>query len=126
MLLLLAYFSGILTVLAPCVLPLLPIILGTSLQGKQKLMIPFIVIASLSISVFVFSILLKTTTLFLDVPSNFWKYLSGGILVFLGIVTLFPYLWKSLTTKNGFSQKSSEIFAEHSQKSESIMKYIFL
>lgn len=126
MLLLLAYFSGILTVLAPCVLPLLPIILGTSLQGKQKLMIPFVVIASLSLSVFVFSIALKTTTLFIDVPSSFWKYLSGWILVFLGVVTLFPYLWKSLTTKIGFSQKSSELFAENSQKSESVTKYIFL
>jgi cytochrome c biogenesis protein CcdA/thiol-disulfide isomerase/thioredoxin len=126
LLLLLAYFSGILTVLAPCVLPLLPIILGSSLQGKQKLLIPFIVIGSLSLSVFIFSILLKTTTLFLDVPSNFWKYLSGWILVFLGIITLFPYLWKFLTTKIGFSQKSSDIFTQNSQKSESVTKYIFL
>lgn len=122
-LLLLAFFAGILTVLAPCVLPLLPIILGSSLQ-RQKYA-SAIVILSLWVSIFVFSLLLKTTTLFIEVPASFWKSLSGGILVVLGIITLFPEIWKKCSTYLRLSDKSNMLLSQGSQKT-GIWKYIFM
>jgi cytochrome c-type biogenesis protein len=124
LLLVLAFFSGILTVLAPCVLPLLPIILWVSAEQSKKYQ-ALILIVSLGVSIFAFSILLKTTTLLIDVPASFWKLVSGGIILVLWVVTLFPALWKTLATKLGFSDKSNSLLAKGSQK-QGNTKYILM
>ncbi len=85
--------------LAPCILPLLPVIVGGSLSNgggeglnKKKALT---VIISLGISVIAFTLLLKASTLFINIPEYIWKWISGGIVIFLGLVTLFPSLWES-------------------------------
>ncbi len=84
--------SGMLTVLAPCILPILPVVLGTTLAGRSRLT-PYIVIGSLSISIILFTFLLKASTAFIDVPLSFWSMLSGVILVLFGVTLVFPALW---------------------------------
>jgi cytochrome c biogenesis protein CcdA/thiol-disulfide isomerase/thioredoxin len=98
-LLLISFIAGVLTVLAPCILPLLPVIVGGTLsnQGtgtfnKKKALT---IILSLGISVVIFTLLLKASTLFIDIPEYVWKWISGGIVIFIGLVTLFPSLWES-------------------------------
>jgi len=54
-----------LTILAPCVLPLLPVILGASVEDSKDKWRPYIIIAALSVSIIIFSLLLKATTLFI-------------------------------------------------------------
>lgn len=90
-----SFFAGILTVLAPCVLPLLPVIIGSSLSGRGRLT-PYVVVGSLSASIILFTYLLKASTAFISVPQEFWTYLSGGILFFFGLTLLFPALWEHL------------------------------
>ncbi len=92
-LLLISFIAGVLTVLSPCVLPLLPVVVGGSLSGERSLRRAITVTASLGVSVFAFTFLLKVSTAFIDVPPAFWNYLSGGILVLVGLVFLFPKLW---------------------------------
>ena len=77
-LLVIAFLSGVLTVLAPCVLPLLPIILGASAEDGNNKKIPLVIIGSLSVSILIFSILLKASTVLIGVPPSFWKAFSGG------------------------------------------------
>jgi len=74
-LLLVSFLAGILTVLAPCVLPVLPVILAGSLSEKQK-WYPYLVTFSLALSVVLFTVILKVSTAFIDIPSSFWKYFS--------------------------------------------------
>src|SRR3954469_13130592 len=97
LLLLGAFFAGIITVLAPCVLPLLPIIIGGSVTGdvhdKRR---PFIIAASLAISLILFTLLLKATTLLIDIPPELITYASGGIIVGIGILLLFPALYERI------------------------------
>lgn len=81
-LLLASFLAGILTILAPCVLPVLPVVLAGSLGEKQK-WYPYLVILSLALSIVLFTLVLKVSTIFIDIPQSFWKYLSGGILIFL-------------------------------------------
>ncbi len=88
-----AFIAGVLTVLAPCVLPILPVIIGSSASGRSKYT-PFIVVGSLALSVIIFTYLLKASTLFIMVPPEFWTYLSGGILIAFGLTLLFPALWE--------------------------------
>lgn len=91
----LSFFSGVLTVLAPCILPLLPVIIGTS-AGARSRATPYIVIASLGASILVFTYLLKASTLLIDIPSSFWAYFSGSILLLIGLTFAFPTLWSKV------------------------------
>lgn len=101
-LLLVSFIAGVLTVLAPCVLPLLPVMIGSSVGARSK-STPFIVIGSLALSIFLFTYLLKVSTALITIPQYVWSYISGGILVAFGLVLLFPQIWESLP----FTQKTS-------------------
>lgn len=103
-----SFLAGILTVLAPCVLPVLPVVLAGSLSEKQK-WYPYVVTLSLAISVVIFTVLLKVSTLFIDIPSSFWKYLSGGILLALGLVYIFPHAWAWIVERLHFSRSSHSL-----------------
>lgn len=105
-----SFLAGILTVLAPCVLTLLPVILGGTLGERSKWR-PLIVAASLGISVIVFTLILKTTTAFITIPDTFWRYLSGGLIFFFGITILFPELWNVISFKLKL-HKSDELLAK--------------
>ncbi len=86
--------AGILTVLAPCILPLLPVVVGSSEPGARRISRRALrVIGSLIVSVIVFTLLLKATTLFIEIPSYAWAWFSGTVLVLLGITMVFPELW---------------------------------
>ncbi len=111
----LAFLAGILTVLAPCVLPLLPIIIGSSIDGTNRAK-PFLVTAGLVISITVFTILLKASTLLLNLDPGIWKVLSGGIVIIFGLIYLFPNLWDRISFNLNLSGKSDGVLAKVSKK----------
>lgn len=93
-LLFVSFVAGILTVLAPCILPVLPIIIGGSLSTeKNRYKKALTIITSLGLSVLLFTFLLKASTLLISIPENTWQFISGGIILLFGIVTLFPNIW---------------------------------
>lgn len=100
-----SFVAGMLTILAPCVLPVLPVVLSTSIWESKK-WYPYIVISSLAFSIVVFTLLLKVSTIFLSVPSSFWKYISWGILLLLWLVYLFPHVWAWIWEKCWFSHST--------------------
>lgn len=93
-----SFIAGVLTILAPCVLPLLPVIIGGSLTEKDSKR-PIIITVSLAISIVLFTLLLKTSTLFIDIPQDFWKYFSGGIILIFALSLLFPLAWAKFIAK---------------------------
>jgi cytochrome c biogenesis protein CcdA len=97
-LLLASFLAGLLTVLAPCVLTLLPVIIGGSLQTQSKTR-PLVIALSLGVSVILFTLLLKASTLLIDIPDTFWKIISGGVIIFLSLTMLFPDAWSKLAFK---------------------------
>ncbi len=116
LLILVSFMAWVLTILAPCVLPLLPIILWSSIEDSEDKSRPYIIIASLSLSIIIFSLLLKATTLFIWVDPIIWKLFSWVILILFWIITIFPNLWKDITTKFWFSDKSNNNLQESSNK----------
>lgn len=110
-----AIFSGVLTVLAPCILPLLPVIIGSG-AGARSRFTPYIVIGSLSASILIFTYLLKASTLFITIPASVWSYLSGGILLAFGLVLVFPTLWESLPGINNVSTSGNQLVGAGYQK----------
>lgn len=99
-----ALLAGVLTVLAPCILPLLPIVIGSSETEEKRISKrSLVVIGSLSVSVILFTLLLKASTLLIDIPQIFWNVFSGTVIVLVGVAIVFPSLW----TRIPFMQKLS-------------------
>ncbi|MCH9816164.1 MAG: cytochrome C biogenesis protein [Actinomycetia bacterium] len=118
-----ALVAGMLTTLAPCVLPLLPVIVGGSVAGVgpagvaegEKLSSAgdlalaqktqratarkraFIIAASLGVSIIVFTLILKASTSLIGIPTQVWEWVSGTLLILLGLVSLFPQLWEKIS-----------------------------
>lgn len=108
--LIISFTAGVLTILAPCILPLLPVIVGRSLSdstfSKRRVLI---MVLSLGISIIAFTLLLKASTLFINIPQNFWIYISGGIIFIFGLITLFPNLWENLPFTSKLNQQSNKV-----------------
>ncbi len=118
-----AFVAGVLTTLAPCVLPLLPVIVGGSVVPPRSAPLPstgeptsgvvetmnpqrqltdrqraVVISASLGLSVAVFTLALKASTALLGFPTWIWPWVSGGILIVLGLVSIFPQAWEQLAS----------------------------
>lgn len=102
-----SFLAGILTVLSPCALPLLPVILGGSLQNSSKRR-PLWIIGSLAFSILVFTLVIKAGVIFLNIDEYALRVLSGLVLLVLGIFTFFPNLWGEIALRLGISQSSAE------------------
>ncbi len=124
-LLFVAFLSGVLTVLSPCVLPLLPIILGGGMYESDSKKWAFILISSLGISLLIFTLLLKVSSSLISIPEYFWQYFSGIIIIALWIIMLFPNLWKYLSEK-WWLNKASNRALQNTQKFSGNKKYIFM
>lgn len=97
-LIIVAFLAGMLTILAPCVVSMIPILLARTSDGSKSHSATFVILG-LGISIIVFSVLLKSTTLLLNVPSATWAIISGIIIILFGLVTLFPRLWDWVVLK---------------------------
>jgi peptide methionine sulfoxide reductase msrA/msrB len=109
--------AGVLTVLAPCILPLLPVVIGTSVEGKRGISLrACVVIFSLSVSVVVFTLLLKATTLLIDIPQSFWQLFSGAVIALVGIMIVFPTIWVQVPLVNALSRFGNTALAAGHKK----------
>ena len=88
--LLLAFVAGVITILSPCVLPLLPMILATATQeGRGR---PFGVILGFIAAFTAATLALSTLVRALGVPPDLNRTLSAIIMVVLGLVLAVPGL----------------------------------
>ncbi|MFT5180002.1 MAG: cytochrome c-type biogenesis protein [Candidatus Paceibacteria bacterium] len=115
-LLLISFIAGILTVLAPCILPLLPVIIGGSVSDTRSKLKPYVITASLAVSVVVFTLILKVSTSFIDIPQSFWKLFAGSILILFSITMIFPRAWAKLVLKFKGEHKANSWLTKASQK----------
>ncbi|NED95815.1 hypothetical protein G1H11_10870 [Phytoactinopolyspora alkaliphila] len=91
-----AVVAGAVSVLAPCVIGLLPILVGRSVGPESRSRNAWLVVVGLCASIFVFSLLLKASTLLIAVPQQVWQTVAGVILVLFGVITLAPGLWDAV------------------------------
>jgi len=63
-----------------------------------------------------FTILLKASTVLIDIDPKFWDYLSGIVLILFGITLIFPKLWSWLMIKTGIESWSQKNLESSSQK----------
>lgn len=95
-----SFVAGVLTILAPCILPLLPIVVGGAIASDERdWRRPIIVAGSLVISVIAFTLLLKASTVLLGVPQFIWQIVAGALVMFLGLIFLFPNIWSPVGSR---------------------------
>lgn len=112
-LLFLSFVAGILTVLAPCVLPLLPVIIGGSVSADEKQKSrPYVIALSLAVSLVAFTLLLKVSTVLINVSPEVWTYVSGGLVLTLGLVSVFPSWWEKLAAKLKLQSGSDKLLSQ--------------
>ncbi len=105
-----AVLAGALTTLAPCALSLLPVVVGGSVAGASDAAgrtRALVVTGSLMASVVVFTLALKASTALIEVPPSTWRWLSGGLLVVLGVVQVAPGLWDRFSVASGLAGRSA-------------------
>jgi len=85
-----AFLAGIITVLSPCVLPLLPVILATAAQEGRGRPIGVVVgfVGSFSLATLALSFLVRS----LGIPPDLNRTLAAAILILLGLVLAVPVL----------------------------------
>ncbi|HIA91878.1 TPA: cytochrome c biogenesis protein CcdA [Candidatus Saccharibacteria bacterium] len=119
--LIISFVAGVLTVLAPCVLPLLPVILGGSVTAasepsKPNLKRPLVITGSLVLSIVAFSILLRSTVSSFSISDQTLQIFSGTVVVLFGLSFAVPKLWEWVALKTKFYQKSTGFFSKSTAK----------
>ncbi len=115
MLLITSFLAGVLTILTPCVLPILPVILGVS-GGKKSNLKVFLTVISLAFSIIIFSLLLKVSSIFIGLDYYVWQVISGSLFLAFGLITLFPEMWEkiAINLKLDFSKTLSSLSSDDS------------
>lgn len=112
----LSFLAGILSVFAACVLPLLPVIVGGSLAAGGERRRTYMIVGSLALSVIAFTLLLKASTALIGVPEELWRYLSGGIIIVLGVLMIFPALWTKVPGVNKLNLRANTLLTAGYQR----------
>jgi cytochrome c biogenesis protein CcdA/thiol-disulfide isomerase/thioredoxin len=105
-----AFLSGIVTILSPCILPVLPIILSGSIGGRRK---PLGVVTGFVLSFSLFTLILSTLVQALQIPPDALRMAAIVIIVVFGAVLVIPrfqmgfeILASKMVRKKQGSQKS--------------------
>ena len=86
----LAFLAGLVSILSPCVLPLLPVVLGTAMSEHR--LGPVALAAGLALSFLVLGLFIATIGFSLGLDSELFSTLAAIMLLVLGVVLMVPVL----------------------------------
>ena len=96
---LISFFMGVISILSPCILPILPIFLAFSLKSKSTAEI-----ISFTLGLFlIFTIIIFLTGFFTEIVYGYIvyvRYISAILLLIIGILMLFDYSFNFITVKS--------------------------
>lgn len=94
---LLAFMAGVLSILSPCVLPLVPIVLASALSSHR--LGPLALATGVCLSFTLIGLFLATIGFALGLSSETVRQPTGGVMVLVGIVLISPLLQNWVTTR---------------------------
>ncbi len=95
----LAFLAGVLSVLSPCVLPLLPIVLGTA-QSEHRLG-PAALASGLAVSFTVIGLFVATIGFAIGLDTDVFRAVSALLLITVGVVLVVPRLQQQVAVAAG-------------------------
>jgi cytochrome c-type biogenesis protein len=96
---LLAFFAGVLSILSPCVLPILPIVLGSAASSHRRG--PLALAGGLSISFVTIGLFLATIGHSIGLDAERLRYVAASLIMVVGVVLLFPPIQARLALAAG-------------------------
>lgn len=101
-----AVLAGILTIGAPCILPLLPILLGSSIGGPKTR--PLFIAGGFALTFAVLGLTLSYITTALNLDPNILRYVAVVALGIFGLLMIWPTPFEKLTAYlSSFSTKAT-------------------
>ncbi len=97
--LVLAFLAGTLSILSPCVLPILPIVLGTAVSNNK--LGPVALAGGLSISYVAIGLFVATVGFSIGLNADVFRYAAAALIVVMGAILLLPALQVRLATASG-------------------------
>lgn len=85
-----AFVSGVITILSPCILPVLPIVLSGGVGGGKAR--PFGILAGFVVSFTVFTLTLSAIVQAIGIPVDTLRIVAVVLIVLFGVVMLVPWL----------------------------------
>lgn len=95
----LAFAAGVLSTLSPCVLPLLPIVIGAA--AAEHRLAPVALAAGLALSFTVIGLFVATIGFALGLDAGLFRNIGAVLLFALGVVLIFPVLQERITVAAG-------------------------
>jgi len=83
-----AFLAGVVTILSPCILPILPVVLSGSVAGGKRR--PFGIVAGFVISFTLFTLFLTTIVKATGVSADFLRLISVAVVFTFGLSLLLP------------------------------------
>jgi cytochrome c biogenesis protein CcdA/thiol-disulfide isomerase/thioredoxin len=98
LLIIFAFLSGLVTIIAPCIWPLLPIVFSTSSAsaGSKR---PLGITLGIMLSFTLFTLTLSSLVRLFHVDANITRLLAVFVISFFGITMVFPYLSSMIEAK---------------------------
>lgn len=114
---LVALIAGVLTVLAPCILPVLPVVVGRSATSTKDRIRPLVITGSLMLSVVATTLIIRASVLSVGFRAEDLQPVAGVILMAVGLFTLFPEIWEYISLKLKLSTESNRLLARFAGRS---------
>jgi len=106
-----AFLAGVLSTLSPCVLPLLPIIIGSSFAEHKAG--PFVLAAGMALSFAIIGTMLASVGISIGLNQNSIRYVAAVIMFFIGVVLTSNNLQERLAVaSSGISSVGSNFLAK--------------
>lgn len=109
----LAFAAGILSILSPCVLPLIPIVMATAASAHRYG--PVALAAGVALSFVAISLFVATVGFAIGLDGTFFRFVAASLLIVIGTVLLVPVLQQRLAVAAGpISNWADQTFGGHS------------
>lgn len=95
----LAFAAGILSILSPCVLPIIPVILSAA--SSESRLGPAALAAGLSLSFVTIGLLVATVGYSIGLDADLFRYVAAALIIVIGVVLLLPRLQAQLAAASG-------------------------
>jgi len=97
--LVLAFIAGVLSILSPCVLPILPVLLGAAASDRK--LGPVALACGLSLSFVVIGLFVATVGYSIGLDADAFRYVAALLMVAIGVVLVLPRLQTRLAVASG-------------------------
>ena len=97
--LVLAFVAGVLSILSPCVLPILPIVLGAASSAER--LGPVALAAGLALSFTTIGLFVATIGYSIGLDADVFRYVAAALVIAVGIVLMLPRLQIRLAAASG-------------------------